>query len=55
VDIPNNCATIDDSTGFMLHSLPASGSSYAVQAQTVSGTDAAFVPISTRTLIPDGL
>jgi pimeloyl-ACP methyl ester carboxylesterase len=52
VDIPENCFTVDDNTGFTLNSIPASGQQYNVRiAQKVSGggKNATFVPLYTAT------
>jgi pimeloyl-ACP methyl ester carboxylesterase len=51
VDVPVNCVTVDDNTGFVVDALPTTGSSYTVQTQTVSGTGskATFVPLYTAT------
>jgi hypothetical protein len=49
VDIPVNCVTVDDNTGFVLNALPSGGTNHSVQSQDVSGTgnQATFVPLYT--------
>jgi len=51
VDIPQNCVTVDDSTGFVLDALPVAGENYQVPSQAVNGTGshATFIPLYTAT------